>query len=121
MVVRGEFDRPALPDACCDLMLFANVYKEIDDRVAYMKRAGAALRAGGRVAILGFRADVRGPGPPAGARLSADDVIRELGEAGFVLGASHDFLPRQYLLVFEHDSAGLAATSGGGDGASLER
>ena len=116
-VVRGEFDRPALPDACCDLMLFANVYKEIDDRVSYMKHARAALRPGGRIAILGFRADVRGPGPPASARLPAERVIEELRAAGFELGAQHEFLPRQYLLVFEDPAAGLAVTSGNPDAA----
>lgn len=99
-VVHGGFDDPALPEACCDLMLFANVYKEIQDRVPYMRRVHQALRAGGRVAIVGFRADVRGPGPPADSRIEAARVIEELESAGFALRDQHRFLERQYFLVF---------------------
>lgn len=105
-VIEAEFDDPSLPSACCDLVFFANVYKEIQDRVPYMHRVGRTLRGGGRVAILGFRKDVRGPGPPPGARLSAEKVIEELGRAGFRSSARHDFLPRQYLLIFELGEAG---------------
>ena len=89
--------RPRAAISCCS----PNVYKEIDDRVAYMERARSALRPDGRVAILGFRSRVRGPGPPARDRLPEERVIEELEAAGFVLGAQHDFLYRQYLLVFE--------------------
>jgi predicted methyltransferase len=100
-VVHGSFDDPTLPAACCDLVFFANVYKEIQQREAYMRRVGAALRSGGRIAILGFRSDVRGPGPPAGIRMSSEAVVDELARAGFRLTARHDFLSRQYFLIFE--------------------
>ena len=100
-VVHGAFDDPSLPAACCDLIFFANVYKEIQDRVAYMQRVRNALRSEGRVAILGFRADVRGPGPPASVRLDPERVVEELTRAGFDLRDRHQFLPRQYFLVFE--------------------
>jgi SAM-dependent methyltransferase len=99
-VVRAGFDDPALPDACCDLVLLANVYKEIDQRPAYLRRLARALRDGGRIAIIEFRPGSRGPGPPEDARLAEERVVAELGEAGFVLAERHDFLPRQYFLVF---------------------
>jgi ubiquinone/menaquinone biosynthesis C-methylase UbiE len=99
VVVHAGFDDPQLPANCCDLVLFVNVYKEIDDRVLYMQRVKQALKPNGRVAILGFRPDAPGPGPPRDARLSAQQVSRELSEAGFAPYESHDFLPRQYFLV----------------------
>ena len=100
VVVPAEFDDPSLPDACCDLVFFSSVYKEIDGRVAYMEKVGQLLRPGGRVAILEFRPDASGPGTPRAHRLPAARVIDELGAAGFELRERHSFLPRQYFLVF---------------------
>jgi ubiquinone/menaquinone biosynthesis C-methylase UbiE len=99
-VVRAGFDDPVLPAACCELVLLANVYKELSERSAYTRQLGAALRDGGRIAIVDFRPEARGPGPPREARLSEDQVVAELADAGFALVERHDFLPRQYFLVF---------------------
>jgi ubiquinone/menaquinone biosynthesis C-methylase UbiE len=100
VVITGRFDDPALPLACCDLVFFSSVYKELDARVAYMGKVRALLRPDGRVAILEFRPRAPGPGPPDPDRLPPERVIEELAAAGFELRAQHDFLPRQYFLVF---------------------
>ncbi len=102
-VVRGDFDDPGLPPACCDLVFFSSVYKEIEDRVAYMRRVRPLLREGGRVVILEFRPGSPGPGPPDAMRLSVDAIVGELRPAGFALVERHDFLPRESFLVFEAD------------------
>lgn len=126
-VVEARYDDPALPAACCHLALFSSVYKEIDDRVAFLTKLRRALRPGGRVAILEFRPDAQGAGSPLEDRLSPEQVTRELAAAGFTLEAQHDFLPRQYLLVFagrdetrpatahEHESAGESASGSAGE------
>jgi len=100
-VVRGAFDDPGLPRACCDLIFLSSVYKEILERVAYMRRVRPLLRPGGRVAILEFRPGVSGPGPPEAIRLSPDAIVDELARAGFALVESHEFLPRESFLIFE--------------------
>jgi len=100
VVVAAEFDDPSLPEACCDLVFFSSVYKEIDARVAYMEKVGRLLRPGGRVAILEFRPDAGGPGTPKADRLPLERVIEELATARFELREQHFFLPRQYFLVF---------------------
>ncbi len=100
VVVAARFDDPSLPEACCDLVFFSSVYKEIDARVAYMQKVRRLLRPGGRVAILEFRPGAGGPGPDPADRLRPDRVVAELGAAGFELRDRHDFLPRQYFLVF---------------------
>jgi ubiquinone/menaquinone biosynthesis C-methylase UbiE len=105
-VVRAGFDDPVLPAACCELVLLANVYKELSERSAYMRRLGAALRDGGRIAIVDFRPEAPGPGPPREARLREAEVVAELADAGFALVERHDFLPRQYFLVFAPCSRG---------------
>jgi ubiquinone/menaquinone biosynthesis C-methylase UbiE len=99
-VVIARFDDPSLPEACCDLVFLSSVYKEIDDRVAYMEKVRHVLRPGGRVAILEYRPDAEGPGPPRADRLSPEVVTREMAAAGFELRVQHSFLERQYFLVF---------------------
>jgi predicted methyltransferase len=100
VVVRAGFDDPALPAGCCDLVFLANVYKEIDGRVAWARRLLPALRPGGRVAIVEYRPSAPGRGPPEEVRLSEAQVMEELAAAGFALAEHHDFLPRQFFLVF---------------------
>ena len=99
-VVRAAFDDPTLPEACCDLVFFSSVYKEIDGRVNYMKKVARLLGPGARVAILEYRPGAPGRGPPPGDRLAPETVTEELAAAGYTRVATHDFLPRQYLLVF---------------------
>jgi ubiquinone/menaquinone biosynthesis C-methylase UbiE len=99
-VVPAAFDDPTLPDGCCDVIFFSSVYKEIDDRVPYMQKVAHALKRHGRVAILEYRLDTRGYGPPREMRLDPEVVVSELANAGFTLVARHDFIDRQYLLVF---------------------
>ncbi len=101
-VVRAAFDDPGLPEGCCDLVFLSSVYKEIEGRVAYMRRVQPLLRPGGRVAILEFRPGAPGWGPPEAMRLAPEAIVAELGEAGFVLVESHDFLPRESFLVFAY-------------------
>jgi ubiquinone/menaquinone biosynthesis C-methylase UbiE len=110
VVVAARFDDPSLAEQCCDLVFFSSVYKEIDARIAYMEKVGRLLRPGGRVAILEFRPGAEGPGPDPADRLPAERVVAELGAAGFELRELHDFLPRQYLLVF----APVSSRSAGG-------
>jgi FkbM family methyltransferase len=99
-VIEGAFDDPNLPADSCDLVFFSSVYKEIDDRILYMEKVRKAMKEAGRVAILEYRPDAEGPGPPRHHRLAASQVIEELDAAGFVLLQRFTFLPREYFLVF---------------------
>ena len=99
-VVRGGFDEPMLPETCCDLIFFSSVYKEIDGRIGYMKKARKILKPGGRVAIIEYRRNASAIGPPMDMRLSPEQVIEELAAAGFTLIRRYDFLPREYFLIF---------------------
>jgi len=53
----------------------------------------ASLRPNGRLAIVDFKADSPDGPPP--------EVTAELNAAGYSLVATHQFLPRQYFLVFQ--------------------
>lgn len=100
VVVQAAYDDPTLPPACCDVVFLANVYKEIGDRVGWLRRVRRSLRPGGRLVVIGFRPDAPGVGPPREVRLGRDAVVGEAAAAGFSLVASHALLPRQYFLEF---------------------
>ncbi len=99
-VVRGAFDDPMLPENSCDLVFFSSVYKEIDNRMDYMKKVRRVLKPGGRVAIIEYRPEATVVGPPVEMRLSSEQVKGELAVSGFTLEKEYDFLPREYFLIF---------------------
>ena len=51
------------------------------------------------MAIVDFTMDSE-IGPPPRARISPEQVKRELARAGYTLADEHVFLPNQYFLVF---------------------
>lgn len=103
-VVRGGLDEPKLSASCCDLVFFSSVYKEIEGRIGYMKKVRKILKPGGRVAIIEYRPNAAAIGPPKEMRLSPEKVIKELAAAGFTLVRRHNFLPREYFLIFVPES-----------------
>lgn len=98
-VIQAEYHDPKLPEAGVDMIFVCNTYHHIEKRADYFKRAKRYLRKGGRVAIIDFN----GVGwlewlfVPV---VPKDMVQREMQAAGYRLEREHDFLPRQYFLVF---------------------
>jgi SAM-dependent methyltransferase len=97
--VQAAANNPNLPEPV-DVVLVVDTYHHIPNRVAYFADLKAKLRPGGRLAIVDFRKDAPGDGPPAEFRFSADQIGGELAQAGFVLDRQLDFLPRQLFLVY---------------------
>lgn len=96
--VAGTADDARLPEKA-DLILLVDVYHHIDARERYFRRLAGSLKPGGRLAIIDFRLDSPA-GPPKAARIAPEKVKAELSAAGYKLVQQHDFLPRQYFLVF---------------------
>jgi tRNA A58 N-methylase Trm61 len=102
-VVAGDPDRTNFPEQACDALFMRNVYHHFADPARINQSILAALKPGGRVAVVDFTP----PGPEAGqaadrARdgthgVSAESVSRELLAAGFEpvsseAGAEHWFM-----------------------------
>lgn len=94
----GKPDDPRLP-ANVDRVLVVDTYHHIDARERYFARLKASLKAGATVAIIDFTPEAP-LGPPPPARVPRDEVVAEMGRAGYALAATHGFLPYQYFLVF---------------------
>ena len=97
--VGASADAANLPEAA-DLVLVVDTFHHIGNRVAYFTKLKASLKPGGRLAIIDFKKDSP-MGPPPEYRFTPEQVEDELKAAGFTLAESHDFLPRQYFLVFK--------------------
>jgi arsenite methyltransferase len=101
-VVRGALDDPKLPDGEIDLLFTCNTYHHIADRSAYFRRVLVDLAPSGRVAVVEL--DDRGWfARTFGHQTPAEEIAREMGEAGYELVARHDLLPRQSFQIFRPD------------------
>jgi predicted methyltransferase len=99
VAIEGAPGDPRLPEQV-DLVLLVDVYHHVDDRQRYFGNLRASLKPGGLVAIIDFRMESP-DGPPQAARIAPQRVIDEMEMAGYRLAGRHEFLPRQYFLVFQ--------------------
>jgi ubiquinone/menaquinone biosynthesis C-methylase UbiE len=98
VAIKGAAGDPRLPEKV-DVVVLVDVYHHIEDRERYFRKLAAALKPGGRVAVIDFRMDSPS-GPPKSARVAPERVKAELAAAGYALAEEHGFLPRQYFLLF---------------------
>ncbi len=91
-------DDPGLGVAQVDRILVVNTWHHLPERAAYAGKLAAALRAGGRLAVVDFTLDAP-MGPPAAARLSAEQVVAELTAVGLTATIATESLPHQYVVV----------------------
>ena len=94
-------DDPRLAAGSIDTIFFCDVLHHIANRPAYYPKLAAALKKGGRIVVIDFYKKDLPVGPPPEMKLSEDEVISELQQAGFALAKRLDILPYQYFLFFE--------------------
>jgi ubiquinone/menaquinone biosynthesis C-methylase UbiE len=99
--ILASADNPRLPDRAVDLVFFCNTWHHIGDRVAYARRLRDDLARGGRVVVVDFLPGDLPVGPPPTEKLGEREVVAEFEKAGFQRVHSLDFLPYQYVLVFQ--------------------
>ena len=88
--VLASFSTPHLPPDYLDLILLVDTYHHIEDRIEYFKRLRTALRPGGRIAIIEYKAGELAAGPPVEAKLPEGLREEELQAAGFRLLRVYD-------------------------------
>jgi len=98
--VQGTERDPRLPAGAVDLVLVLDAYHHFDYPQQMLAAIGAALKPGGRLAIVeyyknGFR-------DPKHIRVDEKELIQEVESAGFQLALNEEFNPKsQYLAVFK--------------------
>jgi SAM-dependent methyltransferase len=99
--VRAQLSGPdvaRLDPASVDRILIVDVWHHIADRPRYAASLAAALRPGGRVAIVDFTQSAT-HGPPKHHRLPAASIVADLRTAGLDAALAATELPEQYIVV----------------------
>ena len=97
----GNIDDPKLKPASVDLVLMVDVYHEFSHPREMMTAIVRALRPGGRVALVEYRAE--DPDVPilAAHKMSEAQAVREMRVVGLKLKQTVGGLPWQHLMLFE--------------------
>lgn len=99
-VVRGTVSDPGLEPASVDVALVVDSYHEFSEPEAMGRALVRALRPGGRLVLVEYRAeDPTLPVEPL-HRMSAEQMRREMAALGLRQVDAYDGLPQQHLLVF---------------------
>lgn len=97
---RGRVDGVDLPPESLDVALMVDAYHEFSHPREMLESLAMALRPGGRIILLEYRAeDPEVPIKPL-HKMSEQQVRKELEAAGFAWEATHEFLPWQHFMVF---------------------
>lgn len=93
------YDDPLLAEREVDKVVIVNTYHHIEDRVNYFSKVKKGLKRGGELFVIDFVKKEVPYGPPVEMKLSADEVARELKEAGFSQVLVNDkLLKYQYII-----------------------
>ena len=104
-VVTGDATKTNFPDAACDALFLRNVYHHFEDPAAMNTSMAAAVKPGGRVAVVDFTPPGKEADRPTDRDkdgmhgISAESLSRELKEAGFEHIASELGSQRWFMVV----------------------
>ena len=99
--VRASARDPNLAPGSVDLLFMVDVYHELEFPYEVMTKVRAALKPGGRVALIEYRAEDPQVAIKPVHKMSERQVRRELEAAGFRHVKTVRTLPLQHLIVFE--------------------
>jgi SAM-dependent methyltransferase len=98
-ILGTEID-PKLPEASCDLILLVDVYHEFSQPVAMLAAMRKALKPGGQIVLVEFRAEDESVPIKPEHKMSKEQINKELGANGWALVRSFDGLPWQHMMFF---------------------
>lgn len=98
--ILGTLDDPKLPVGALDLALMVDVYHEFSNPDAMLRGLAAALKTGGKLVLLEYRAEDPKVNILADHKMTKAQVQREVEAAGFRLERIDDSLPVQHLFIF---------------------
>jgi ubiquinone/menaquinone biosynthesis C-methylase UbiE len=99
-LVQGTVDDPKLDPASVDLEIMVDVYHELSQPQAMLRRLRAALKPGGRLVLLEYRKEDPTIPIKFEHKMSVAEAKLELEAEGFTLAKVDEALPRQHILIF---------------------
>jgi ubiquinone/menaquinone biosynthesis C-methylase UbiE len=100
---------PKLPEGQLDLILMVDVYHECSDPEATLQGLRKALKPGGRLVLVEFRAEDPDVPIKPEHKMTLAQVRRELEPQGFTFKESLEFLPWQHVIIFEKSAEAAPA------------
>jgi ubiquinone/menaquinone biosynthesis C-methylase UbiE/uncharacterized membrane protein len=98
--VLAQEKSPNLARGSIDLAIMVDVYHELKWPREVMLKIKEALKPGGRVILIEYRAEDKSISIIPIHKMSEAQARKELGSVGFELAENLDFLPSQHFLVF---------------------
>ncbi|MCR5888957.1 class I SAM-dependent methyltransferase [Hymenobacter sp. J193] len=98
--VLGTVQNPNLPAKSVDLVLIVDAYHEFDHPREIMQAVRTALRPGGRVALVEYRAEDPNVAIKRIHKMSVAQARKEMEAVGLEYVQTIESLPQQHLLIF---------------------
>lgn len=98
--ILGALDDPKLPPGSIDMALMVDVYHELSQPQAMLRRLHEALKPGGRLVLLEYRKEDPSIPIKPEHKMTVAEARMELEAEGFKLSRVDDGLPRQHVLIF---------------------
>ncbi|WP_231402751.1 class I SAM-dependent methyltransferase [Hymenobacter guriensis] len=98
--VLGTVQSPNLPAKSVDLVLIVDAYHEFDHPREIMQAVRTALRPGGRVALVEYRAEDPNVAIKRIHKMSVAQARKEMEAVGLEYVQTIESLPQQHLLIF---------------------
>ncbi|MEM9327921.1 MAG: class I SAM-dependent methyltransferase [Bacteroidota bacterium] len=94
------YDSPALKEAEADKVLIVNTYHHIEARSQYFAKVRNGTKPGGELVVIDFFKMDTPVGPPTHHKVSMDQVIAELKDAGYqFFDVEVNLLPYQFIIT----------------------
>ncbi|MEO0346384.1 MAG: class I SAM-dependent methyltransferase [Pseudomonadota bacterium] len=98
--VLGTVESPNLEPGSIDLAFIVDAYHEFSHPYEMGTAIAAALKPGGRLVLIEYRAEDRAVPIKPLHKMTVDQVRKEMVALGLEFEANRDFLPQQHFLVF---------------------
>jgi ubiquinone/menaquinone biosynthesis C-methylase UbiE len=103
---------PKLPEGAVDLILLVDVYHECSDPEAALKGWRKALKPGGRLVLVEFRAEDPDVPIKPEHKMTLEQVRKEIEPKGYAFKDSLEFLPWQHIIIFEKPAQEIKPAQG---------
>jgi ubiquinone/menaquinone biosynthesis C-methylase UbiE len=101
VAVLGAGDDPKLPPGSLDLALMVDVYHELVEPQAFVRRLREALKPDGRLVLIEFRKEDPRVPIKEEHKMSVAQVRQELSADGYAIDRVIDVLPWQHVIVLK--------------------
>jgi|SRR5665647_2369538 len=98
-IVKSDVCHSGIPKASVDLVLFANVLHEVEDKKAFFQEVRRISKPSAYVVDVDWKKVQTEYGPPFKERLSEDEANRVLAENGFSVIKQIDIGPYHYEII----------------------